>query len=221
LRPQEPKIDQPKREDNMRVIVVGCEYSGVSTLIKGLDDWAEQRGFHHHLDDHFTIPDAYHLSVEEQQAMLDMLPAIKERFQRFQLVYHVRLLHRYRHILLGGFHIEETIYGPRYYYPGKAQPVREYEPEMPDNTILVHLHAAQDIIRQRMEVAPHPHQLVPSDDVAEVLDAYAVEVRQSWIHRKIEIDTSALTPETLLASFLQKSIPYLDAEDAGIRTLIG
>ena len=49
--------------------------------------------------------------------MLAMLPAIKERFQRFQIVYHVRLLHRYRDILLGGFHIEEKVYGPKILLP--------------------------------------------------------------------------------------------------------
>ena len=205
----------------MRVIAVGCEYTGVSTLIKGLDDWGKQRGFQHHLDDHFTIPDAFHLSDEEQQAMLDMLPAIKERFQRFQLVYHVRLLHRYRHILLGGFHIEETIYGPRYYYPGKAQQVREYEPEMPDDTILVHLLARPDVILRRMDTTPHPHQLVPTAEVTEILEAYAAEVGKSWIRRKIVIDTSELTSEGLGEAFLQKSIPHLDAEDAGIRALVG
>ena len=205
----------------MRVVAVGCEYSGVSTLIKGLDDWGRERGFQHHLDDHFTIPDAYHLSDEEQGAMLDMLPAIKERFQRFQLVYHGRLLHRYRHILLGGFHIEEAIYGPRFYYPDKAQPVREYEPDMPDNTMLVHLHAQPNVILERMEVSPHPHQLVPADDVSDILEAFAVEVRQSWIRRKVTIDTSDMTPEGLLDEFLLKSIPHLDAEDSGIRTLTG
>ena len=205
----------------MRVIAEGCEYTGVSTLIKGLDDWGKQRGFQHHLDDHFTIPDAFHLSDEEQQAMLDMLPAIKERFQRFQLVYHVRLLHRYRHILLGGFHIEETIYGPRYYYPGKAQQVREYEPEMPDDTILVHLLARPDVILRRMDTTPHPHQLVPTAEVTEILEAYAAEVGKSWIRRKIVIDTSELTSEGVVEAFLQKSIPHLDAEDAGIRALVG
>ena len=77
----------------MRVIAVGCEYSGVSTLIEELSQWGIARGIDHHLDDHFTIPDAFHLSSEEQQAMLEMLPVIKERFQRFQIVYHIRLLH--------------------------------------------------------------------------------------------------------------------------------
>ena len=117
--------------------------------------------------------------------------------------------------------MEEAIYGPRYYYPGKPQQVREYEPEMPDDTILVHLHAQPDVIRQRMATSPHPHQLVPAADVEEILEAYAVETRISWIRRKISIDTSALTPVELLESFLKLSIPHLDAEDAGIRSLLG
>jgi hypothetical protein len=202
----------------VRVIAVGCEYSGVSTLIKGLDAWGRQRGIGHHLDDHFTIPDAYHLSAEEQQAMLDLLPAIKERFQRFQIVYHVRLLHRYRHVLLGGFHIEEAVYGHRYYYE-KEQPVREYEPEMPDDTILVHLHASADVIRARMESDPHPYTLVPTADVPEVLDAFDREVRESWIRRRLAIDTSQLSPRQLLDTFLEASIPHLHPEDAAIRQL--
>ena len=120
----------------MRAVVVGCEYTGVTTLINGIYEWGSARGIDHHLDDHFTIPDAYHLSLEEQTAMLEMLPGIKERFQRFQIVYHVRLLHLFEHILMGGFHIEEMVYGPKYYYPGINIDVREYELEMPDDTII-------------------------------------------------------------------------------------
>ena len=69
----------------MRLIIVGCEYSGVTTLINELYDWGNERGVHHPLDDHFTILDAYHLSQEEQNGVLDVLPGIKERFQRFQI----------------------------------------------------------------------------------------------------------------------------------------
>ena len=64
--------------------------------------------------------------------------------------------------------------------------------EMPDDTILVHLHAQPDVILQRMDASPHPHQLVPSGDVTPVLEAFAMEVRQSWIRRKIAIDTCVL-----------------------------
>jgi hypothetical protein len=203
----------------MRLIVVGCEYSGVTTLINGINRWGLERGIHHHLDDHFTIPDAFHLTSEEQQGMLDMMPAIKERFQRFQLVYHIRLFHEYEHILMGGFHIEEMVYGPTYYYPGKNIKIREYEPDLPKDVILVHLHASSDVIRSRMESDPHPHQLVPSKDVEKILDRYTEEVRLSWIKRKFAIDTSELTPESLLQTFLNRSVGYLNAEDGNTRVL--
>ncbi len=198
----------------MRVVAVGCEYSGVSTLIDQIDSWGRARGITHHLDDHFTIPDASHLGDAEQRAMLEMLPAIKERFQRFQIVYHIRLLHRYSHILMGGFHIEEAVYGPRYYYPGIDIQVREYEPDLPEDVLLVHLHARPDVFRQRMESSPHPHTLVPGADVEAVLDSFQQEVAQTWIRRKFDIDTSDLTPDQLLATFLERSIPHLNPADA-------
>jgi len=205
----------------MRVIVVGCEYSGVSSLIDGLFEWGNERGIYHHLDDHFTIPDAYHLSEEEQQGMLDMLPGIKERFQRFQIAYHVHLLHKYDHILLGGFHIEEMVYGPRYYYPGKNIEIQSYEKDIPGDTILVHLHAQAEVIRERMTSNPHPHSLVPSEDVPEVLAQFADEYRKSWIGRKFEIDTTDLSPEQLLAVFLERSVPHLNPSDGNTRILNG
>ncbi|MEE2659257.1 MAG: hypothetical protein VX733_12180 [Candidatus Latescibacterota bacterium] len=198
----------------MRVVAVGCEYSGVSTLIDRIDAWGKERGIQHHLDDHFTIPDAFHLDETEQRAMLSMLPAIKERFQRFQIVYHIRLINRYEHILLGGFHIEERVYGPHYYYPGIGVEIREYEPDMPEDTILVHLYARPEVIHQRMQGNPHPHPLLLASDVKEVLEQFQREVAHSWIHRKIAIDTSDLTPEQLLEIFLQRSIPHLNARDA-------
>lgn len=203
----------------MRVIVVGCEYTGVTTLIDGINEWGNARGIHHHLDDHFTIPDAYHLSPEEQQGMIDMLPAIKERFQRFQIVYHVRLLHKFDHILLGGFHIEEVIYGPRYYYPGINIEIREYEPEMPEDTILAHLTARPEVIRARMASHPHPHPVVPAEDVPAILERFREEVARSWIHRKMTIDTSDLTPAQLLETFLVRSVPHLNTRDALTRSL--
>ena len=203
----------------MRLIAVGCEYSGVSTLIDAIDQWGKQRGIYHHLDDHFSIPDATHLSSDEQQGMLTMMPAIKERYQRFQIVYHIRLLHKYDHILMGGFHIEEMVYGPKYYYPAKNIQVREYEPDLPRDTILVHLYARPDVIRSRMVSTPHPHPLVPSADVEEILDRFAEEIRLSWMKRKFAIDTSNLTPESLLEAFLERSIGYLNPSDGNIRML--
>lgn len=198
----------------MRLVVVGCEYSGVTTLVEGLMAWGDQRGIHHHLDDHFAIPDRQHIGPEDAIQMLGLTPTLKERFQRMQVVYHIRLMHRYEHILLGGFHIEEEIYGPLYYYPGVPTiGVREYETEMPDDTILVHLMARPEVIRARMASAPHEHTVIKSEDIPMLLDRFEQQVRVSWIKHKLTMDTSDLTPDQLLATFLERSIPHLNTRD--------
>ena len=199
----------------MRIIAIGCEYSGVTTLLEGINAWGIQRGVHFHMDDHFTIPDAYHLSDEEQQAMLNMLPAIKERFQRFQIVYHVRLINNFQHILLGGFHLEEEVYGPLYYYPGlTVSDTRKYESEMPNDAILVHLHARPEVIAKRLADAPHPHTIIQKDHIPMILDGFAEEYRASWIQHKIEIDTSDLSPTDLLAAFFNKANAHFNTRVA-------
>lgn len=194
----------------MRVIVVGCEYTGVTTLIEGLMDWGHERDMNHHLDDHFTIPDRQHLAPEDRETMANLSPALKERFQRMQLVYHIRLMHRFDHILLGGFHIEEAIYGPLYYYPGgAASEIRQYEEEMPKNAILVHLTASAEMIQRRMEANLHEYSLIKTEDIPMLLDRFQEEFDASLIPNKIQIDTSDLTPDTLLQTFLSESAQFV------------
>ena len=195
----------------MRVIVVGCEYTGVTTLIEGIMDWGHERDINHHLDDHFTIPDRQHLAPEDRETMANLSPALKERFQRMQLVYHIRLMHRFDHILLGGFHIEEAIYGPLYYYPGGvASEIRQYEEEMPKNAILVHLTASAEVVQKRMETAPHEYSLIKKEDIPMLLDRFQEEFDASLIPNKIQIDTSALAPEALLQTFLDQSAQFAE-----------
>ncbi|MCE2395885.1 hypothetical protein J4G02_15050 [Candidatus Poribacteria bacterium] len=195
----------------MRVIVVGCEYTGVTTLIEGLMDWGHERDINHHLDDHFTIPDRQHLAPEDRETMVNLSPALKERFQRMQLVYHIRLMHRFDHILLGGFHIEEAIYGPLYYYPGGvASEIRQYEEEMPKNAILVHLTASPEVIQKRMETNLHEYCLIKTEDIPMLLDRFQEEFDASLIPNKIQIETSDLTPETLLETFLSESAQFAE-----------
>ena len=195
----------------MRAIVVGCEYSGVTTLIDGLMDWGHERGLHHHLDDHFTIPDYQHLSPEDREMMVNLTPTLKERFQRMQIVYHIRVLRRYEHALLGGFHIEEEIYGPRYYYPDMAvaHKAREYEAELPGDEILAHVTASPEVIQARMEANPHEYTLIKKADIPELLDQFQQEFEASVIKRKIQIDTSDLAPDQLLQTFLDQAAPLL------------
>lgn len=200
----------------MRLIVIGCEYTGKTTLIDGLYAWGEARGIHYHLDDHFSIPDQFFLNAEEQAAMRALPPTIKERFQRFQIYYHVAsVIAHHADTLLGGFHIEEAIYGPRYYYPGKAFPDyhRRIERDLPDDTILLLLTARPDVIRRRMETSPHAHPLVGPDEVEEISREFEREYRLSWLDRRFTLDTSDLAPARLVTTFLERVTPLLSERD--------
>jgi len=197
----------------MRLIVAGCEYVGKSTLLHALAEWGRTKGLLFHLDDHFSIPDAQHLEPEDQAAMLALTPTLKERFQRFQIFYHVHLLHKYDHILLAGFHLEEAVYGPRYYYSQPVNYLREAEAAMPPDTILALLTARPEVLRGRMETQPHPEPLVPSEEVPEVLARFEEEFSQSVIRQKFRFDTSDLAPEQLRPEFLAAVESYLNAED--------
>ena len=200
----------------MRVIAVGCEYSGVTTLLEGLMKWGGPRGFRYHLDDHFSIPDRQTLSKEDRETMLGLPPALKERYQRFQVVYHLRVLRDYEHVLMGGFHIEEAIYGPLYYYPKlktEANQQRKCEAEMPPDTLLVLLTANPQVIERRMSETPHDYPIVRKGDIPTVLDRFQQEFGQSLIRGKISIDTSNLDPQGLLDRFLEAAIPHLPASD--------
>ena len=69
-----------------------------------------EHDFNFHLDDHFTIPDSS-LSKDDRDTMLGLSPEFKERFQRFQMVYHIRLFSLYRDMVEVGFYSEDAIYG--------------------------------------------------------------------------------------------------------------
>ena len=196
----------------MRLILIGCEYVGKTTLANALEKWGLQQGRRFHMDDHdFSIPDEAHLNEEEQQAMVELPPKLKERFQ---VHYHVGVLNRHEDCILGGFHIEEAIYGPRYYYPGHTITYhRQVEPQMPPDTILAFLTAGPSVIRARMQASPHAYQLVQPDQVEEVQDQFEAEFTASWIGRKMRFDNSDFQAKEILDRFLEAVRPHLSARD--------
>ncbi|MBI2190600.1 MAG: AAA family ATPase [Planctomycetes bacterium] len=199
----------------MRLIIVGCEYVGQTTLAKNLQEWAMKNGIHFHMDDHFTIPDAQNLSADERERMSNLGPVVKERFQRFQIYYHIKVLQENEHCLLTGFHIEESVYGPKYYY-GHPVPMdypRRIEPELPEDCILVHLTARKEVIARRMKESPHPHGVVKEADIEEVSRRFAEEVGKSWLRRRVTIDTSDLTPGQVMERCLSLVVPHLSEKD--------
>jgi hypothetical protein len=200
----------------MKVIVIGCEYTGKSTFANSLLEWGKKHDMNFHLDDHFTIPDAS-LSKGDRDVMLTLSPAFKERFQRFQAVYHVRIVNLYRDAIEVGFYSEDAVYGPLYYgYRPEALAIkqgRELEKELPSETILVLLTASPEVITKRMAENPHEYQVVRKEDIPLLLGRFEEEFRVSTIHAKIRIDTTNLTPEQTLEEFLAKARPHLASED--------
>jgi thymidylate kinase len=205
----------------MRVTVIGTEYAGKSTLVQAIQSWGMERGIRHHMDDHFSIPDQQTLKDPADQKTMTELPSpIKERFQRFQVAYHVRLVKKYQHVLLTGFHIEEFVYGQRYYYPDLKRPIENpqaWERDMPTDIILVHLTAKPDVIKQRMKDDPHDYPIVPESDIEKVQAAFQEEFRKSFFKQKFQIDTSELNADSLLQEFLDSSFTHLSAADHAIR----
>lgn len=189
---------------------------GKTTFAEKLMEWGAPRGFDFHLDDHFTIPDSS-LSKEDRDVMLGLSPEFKERFQRFQAIYHVRLFTLYRDMLELGFYSEDTIYGPLYYgyEPGflAASQGRELEKELPKNTILIHLTSSEGSIAERMEAEPHEYQVIKRADIPMLLSKFEEEFTASTIHSKITINTTNKTPEQVLDEFHRLARPFLPTDD--------
>ena len=64
-----------------------------------------------------------------------------------------------------------------------------------------------------MKSNPHKYQLVQPYEVDEIQNEFSYEFQQSKIENKIEFDTSNLTPETILDSFLDKVRPVLTPKE--------
>ena len=128
----------------MKLILVGCEYSGTTTLAHAIFKWGEEEmgaefGLFH---DHYKIPHTSghpptdHLSElddDELEQVLALAPKIKEQIQRHSMYYHIQTYafldgrqHEqgfYPDYLMIGLHIEDTIYGRLYFdYGQDGQP---------------------------------------------------------------------------------------------------
>jgi hypothetical protein len=201
----------------MNLIIIGCEYAGKSTLAQNLIAWGKERDFSFHLDDHFTIPDSS-LPKADRDVMLTLSPHFKERFQRFQAVYHVRIMNLYRDSLEVGFYFEDAIYGPLYYGYGPRDLAirhgRELEKMLPADTILILLTASPEAIAHRMAADPHEYPVIKAEDIPLLLEKFEEEFWASAIHAKIRIDTTRLTPDQVLEEFLRQArARYLASED--------
>ena len=220
----------------MRLVVVGCEYAGTTTLVNGIRRWAEDNMAADWtiLHDHYKIPhiDGHpdDLSPEQQRQFSELDPRIKEIAQRHNIYYHFKETNYDRddHVVVG-WYIEDTIYGEKYFgYGGEGQPGRRdldwaivekgilgYGPD----TVLVLVKASPEVIRRRMRSDPHPGQIVKDGDVEEVLGLFQDAFNRSALRHKIVIDTGASSVEESVAEFVRQVEPTFNNRDR-LRVLV-
>ena len=222
----------------MRLILIGCEYAGTTTLARSVFDWANANLdggvllFHDHWKLPFTSGHQEHdpplaPTEEEQDQVLALSPKLKEMYNRYSLYYHINPgSFRGPDFMAVGLHIEEAIYGPLYWGYGIKGPwpvgverrvvqgsvEKEMLTHAPD-MVLGLVKASPDVIRRRMAENPHPHQLVPEKDIEMVSARFEEEFERSAIANKLTVDTSAGTVEQSLACLLEQYDPFLSDTD--------
>jgi hypothetical protein len=213
----------------MRVILVGCEYVGTTTLAHAIDDWLDANmGFRFSLiHDHWKIP---HTSShpddstpEEQEWLLAATPKFKEMHQRHSLYYHVQA-GTFSHedgMVIGGA-IEDGVYGPMFF--GYGGPDHRLDREtvqhqwentilhFTEETVLVHVTADTEVIKKRMHDDPHENMVISEADIERIKTRFAELVDWSILGNKIEVDNSG-TIEDALAEFVSRMEPYLTDND--------
>ncbi len=214
----------------MRLILIGCEYSGTTTLANAINEWTKERlGKEFTLiHDHFKLPDTKPHGpelTEEEIAQFDALsPRMTEVIQRHNLYYHTPAESAGGEDFLGiGIHIEDAIYGPLYYGyggPGEMgdrqtiaknleQRILKFAPE----TVLILVKASPEVIAKRMKENPHKYPVVPERDIADVLQKFEEAYQNSSIKSKIMLDTSTATVDETVAEFSEKIQPYLSESE--------
>ena len=211
----------------MRLILIGCEYSGTTTLANAISKWATdtmggRMGFH----DHWKIPHISHdpHTDEENEQFLALSPHLQEEFQRYHLEYHLGpSFYQDAHHNMVGFHIDEAVYGSLYYgYGGDdeygdrrrlARLIEHRIMELAPDTVLILVKASPEVIARRMKESPHPLGLLQEKDIGRVLRRFEEESQRSLIRNKFTLDTSTSPVEETLAQFVLEIEPHLTEAD--------
>ena len=219
----------------MKLIITGCEYSGTTTLAKGVCRWAESvMGGRFEFHDHWKIPNIAcypgvaapsALTEAEQQEILALSPKFKEMLQRQSIIMHLPTGDQGPDYIMVGFHIEDTVYAPLYFdYGGPDEPqggprtgyarhLEELIVRFAPDTVLVLVKAAPEVISRRMKESPHQNGVLREDDVELVLQRFEEEDKSSLIENRITLDTTDTTPEETVSELVEKLDPFLTEAD--------
>lgn len=218
----------------MRLILMGCEYTGKRTLAEKIVEWWEGRtgstvSFHDHFTPPFNVQDNPTTDVDtENEQIANMVPSLMEKFSRYQIEYHIRPFARNHDLLAINHYYADAVYAPVYLgygrpheYNDRKMLARHWDKEMlevfPD-VVLVMMKASPEVVRVRMSESPRPGYPVREDEVEKVLDLFQEQYEQSIIFRRFELDTSEASEEETFDAFVGNIEPLL-AEQDGLRIL--
>ena len=221
----------------MKLIIIGCEYTGTTTLSKNLFEWSQKYmtdgiAIVH---DHWKIPDTWGhphsksklkgMTAEEQEQVLSLSPRLLENMQRQSLYYHMPRNVNNDHYIVVGHYIEEGIYAPIYFnygipdtsgYVDRSVVMKTVEKEILQvcpEIVLVLLTASKEKIEYRMQKAPHNPSVITKNDITQISKRFLEEFEKSNILNKITIDTSQKTKQETFDEFLEKYQEFMSDHD--------
>ena len=217
----------------MRLVIIGCEYSGTTTLGFRIRDWVHEElgGWVKNVHDHgkfpYTVtheqeytPVPSDFTVEEQEQLWALSTRSKETIMRHNVVYHasgMATMTGMRDSLMIGLHIEEAIYGELYLgFEGRRDFMSNMEGKILSggtDAVLCHVTAGPEVIRRRMAENPHPNGILKDQDVELVLQRFREEFERSRLMHKIELDTSDATVDETMQDFIRQIGPHLTDKD--------
>ena len=208
----------------MRLIVIGCEFVGKTTLAANIGDWSEEHlGQRVNWHDEWVLTDEG-LNDEVRQDLEKMSTTTFEAFRHYALSYHLNPgFFRDNDHCLVGFYFSEAVYAPLYHgYGGKgahgdleilaAHWDRELMERAPD-TVLVAMTASPETIRSRMAAPDARKTVLQSQDVEAVIKRFDELAARSFIRKRIALDTSESTPDGTFVEFLAKMEPHFSQVD--------
>ncbi len=213
----------------MRIIMIGCEYVGKTTLAGKTVDWiVETMGRSSPIcawHDHFVLPfkDGEGPKAEaEAENIRSIIPSLLEKYSRYMIQYHFGFYGDDHHLVVNWYYAD-AVYAPLYYgyggpgqYADRRQEARHWDAEVmakaPD-TVLVLVKASADVIRRRMRQNPHPRCMLKEADVEWVLNRFQEEYTNSLIRRRFTLDTTSASVEETLQEFLRLMEAHLTPAD--------
>jgi len=219
----------------MKLIIIGCEYTGTTTLSKNLFEWSQKNMTEgiSIIHDHWKIPDTWGhphsksklkgMTPEEQTQVMNLSPRLLENMQRQSLYYHMPRKDN-NHYIVVGHYIEDGIYAPIYFNYGIDGPfdvnrsviMKEVEKEILEicpEIVLVLLTTSIDEIVSRMQKKPHKSNVITKKDISQISKRFLEEFEKSNISNKIKIDTSKKTEHETFNEFLEKYLEFMGDHD--------